>query len=695
MLIGIILGIMSYCSITSQARESYGTAADTSRCEIDTTTHILPGVEVNQSRRNAFSRNRDGSISLKGSDVKGMTRFLGEADYINQLKLLATVNTTSDYSSGINVDGSDITQAQYLIDGAPVIYPYRFGGIFSVFNPAFFSAMKFYRRGYAALPPRLGPAADFITTPSFDKGTRGEANVGLISSSLTVRQGVGDRFDISAGARISYIDQLYSSLMKSSRNELAFSFRDLNLSAAYRISQSDIVKAGGFASSDHIGYYDSNYALDTRIKWSNSLVYLSYHHSGSTEISAGSFHSAFKNTLSLEMPLMRLNGPSTFSTTGAHFRISRHTPDRLFTDWNAGVRLSFDRTSPQYAELLVNNNTGADRRASTKRSARLFTPVIFGETRLSIIPRKLSLKLETSAGYYLTRHYHSLLFSPHLELAYKSGRSEYTLSGGYQVQPVHQVGFSELGLASNFWIGACRQAPVQRAVPIVLSYGVWLPFCDLYMLFDIFHKQLWDQPEYEGQVLEVIDTNYNPYTHLVISDGYNFGVAVSLSRRYGRLTGDIAYSYTDGKRHLRNTPNIDWHPVNGTGSTFKANATYDISHHWNVSAAFRFADGRRYTPVKSIYLIADNIAMVYGKRNSERLPKYMRLDLSATYSFESRLGSRHLSQMVNISLLNATGHRNTEMQYFVLNPDRGNYHLKRLYSLYRFIPSLSYTVSFR
>ena len=85
--------------------------------------------------------------------------------------------------------------------------------------------------------------------------------------------------------------------------------------------------------------------------------------------------------------------------------------------------------------------------------------------------------------------------------------------------------------------------------------------------------------------------------------------------------------------------------------------------------------------------------MEYGERNSARLPLYQRLDIGATYYFTTGTSHR-LRHLINVSLLNAYGHKNVEMQYFVLSTDSGEYSLKRLYSLYRFIPSLSYTIEF-
>ena len=88
-------------------------------------------------------------------------------------------------------------------------------------------------------------------------------------------------------------------------------------------------------------------------------------------------------------------------------------------------------------------------------------------------------------------------------------------------------------------------------------------------------------------------------------------------------------------------------------------------------------------------MIGSNVISEFGPRNSARLPLYHRLDLSATYTIKGR----RLSHAINFTLLNAYGRRNVEMQHFSISDD-GRYRLKSTASLYRFMPSINYIMSF-
>ncbi|MDE5552083.1 MAG: TonB-dependent receptor, partial [Muribaculaceae bacterium] len=234
--------------------------------------------------------------------------------------------------------------------------------------------------------------------------------------------------------------------------------------------------------------------------------------------------------------------------------------------------------------------------------------------------------------------------------------------------------------------------PVQRALTWSARWFRPIGVAGLNLSLDTYFSLTFNQPEFNGNLLDAIDIEYSPFMFLTRMRGYNWGASIQVGRNFGPFTGNLAYSYGLGRTRTYEQGAI-YHPAaNEPGNTL--NITLGWSRrHWQLNAAFRYADGRRYTPIEALYIIGGNLAMKYGTRNSGRLPSYQRLDLSATYTFQSG-GRIPLTHLVNISLINAYGHRNTEMQYFVIDDKTGNYKLKRLNSMYRFLPSVSYTIQF-
>lgn len=671
-------------------------AAAQQNAEGDSLINILPGVEVEGGGMRLPARKEDGGVELKGSDVMRMSRTLGEADFINQIKTLSGISSSGDYSSGFSAEGADATQVRYMADGVPVTFPYRFGGIFSVFNPAFYGSMDYSPQTPVSLPPGLGPSLSFRSASRFRSGVEGSVSAGLMASSLGIRGGIAEKVAVMVGGRVSYVDQVYGKWLNRSSHALGFSFHDINAAAAWKITPSDILRLTLFESADRVGYDDRSYSIDTRLHWRNAHSSLGFSHRGPINIEATLYATRFRNTLTLEMPQFQLYGPSSLDSYGGHLEIGSRNENAFISGWEAGGNAVAAKALPQSAKMKMSG--AADERSSGVVRQRMLNLSLFGGVTMTISPDKAYLHVGLAAGGYGSKTegeiYRRFYLTPKADFSYHLPDGELTLSASLPVQPLHQVGFSELGLASDFWIGANRQAPLQHGFVISARAFHRLPWWNLYAEGNIYWKRLRNQAEYQGHVLEVVDIDYDPFSHLIISDGDNYGFSIGIGRRIGRLTGDISYSYSDGRRHLRDDSSYSWHALNASGSALKSSLLWKAGPRWLLSASFRFTSGRRYTPVEALYAIGNNVAMEYGRRNSARLPSYQRLDLSATYSFST--GSKvRLHHLVNISLLNAYGHRNVEMQYFILDTDKGTYSLKRLYSLYRFLPSLSYTLEFK
>ncbi|MDE5876447.1 MAG: hypothetical protein K2H47_03010 [Muribaculaceae bacterium] len=664
----------------------------------DSVSISLPEVVVRQQVRKAIRSDDKGGATINISDLSLLNRTFGEYDIVNSLKLLPDVEAGSDYGSGIVVNGAEPSQTQYFIDRAPVIFPYRFGGVFSTFNSSHFSKASFSRHTGSDVLPGLGGTIELISRTNYSKKTDGIINVGMTASSVSLAKSINEKIYIGTSARISYIDQLYGQWLKSSNNTLRWSFEDINFTVATKFSETNEVKLSAFTNTDCVGYEDSNYGMDTRMRWTNSLLNLSWRHTGKNTLTAGIYYTGFSNTLNLETPQFELKAPSKVGSVGMNITLS--TPVSYSEwDWQFGGSGAFYSLTPQWAVMTMTQSLGGgfEDRASGRLSQYAGFMQAFGKLTWHLVPKRFVISAETGLGVILSEtsgidRYCRPIITPALHFEWLMPKGSLLLTGGLYSQFLHQIGFSELGLASDFWVAASDKSPLQNARTASITWVHSLPVSGLKLETSLYYSLVNNQTEYEGLVMEVIDTDYNPFTHLVISDGYNFGGNIALNREFGNITGGISYSYSSGRRHIKGEHD-NWRARHAAGNVVNANIVWNEGHHWVISASFRYSSGRCYTPVNALYLIGGNIAMEYGRRNSSRLPSYQRLDLGGSYFFFTG-GKVPLRHIVNVSLLNAYGHRNVEMQYFVLNSEKGAYSLKKLYSLYRFIPSLSYTIEF-
>lgn len=664
----------------------------------DSLSTELPDLEVTISGKSQFDRTSGNETSIRNSDISRLTRNFGEADMINQIRELPATAVNGDYGSGLSVNGTDPTQARYIIDGAPVTFPYRFGGIFSTFNSQHFSSMRFLRQSDIGQTPRIGSLYSFTSSRRWKNGIEGDLNVATTASSISLRAGSHDRLAISASGRISYINQIYSGLLTGDDDKMGMAFHDINASAAYRLSQTDMISASIFRSSDNVNYYSADFDMRTLMQWSNTTASLSYQRDAPLRIKAGIYYSGFSDLLLLNLPQFHIEGPSSIRNTGVSIELGERSHGKHFTEWKAGFISEAGHAIPQWATFRMGEGDSFISSSSVSRPQDMITATLFGSLTFGILQDKAKVTAEMAAGIFSSKsslygRYNSAILTPRVAIIIPLRDGSATFTCARLCQPMHQVGFSELGLASNFWIGANRRAPMQNAMAISAVARRRLPWEDIMMELSVYYNYMRNQAEYQGEVMEVIDTDYDPFSRLIIADGYNYGTYISLYRSLGNLTGDISFSYGEGKRHIPGQNNY-WNALHSEGISLKSSLQWHTTPHWTFSASFRYSSGRRYTPVEAIYVVGGNIAMQYGRLNSRRLPPYNRLDIGASYSFKT--GTTHpLNHLFNFSLLNAYGHKNVEMQYFVLNSSGGKYSIKRIYSIYRFLPSLSYSIEFR
>lgn len=110
---------------------------------------------------------------------------------------------------------------------------------------------------------------------------------------------------------------------------------------------------------------------------------------------------------------------------------------------------------------------------------------------------------------------------------------------------------------------------------------------------------------------------------------------------------------------------------------------------WSFGAAMVVASGTPYTRVERFYMLGNHVLSDYGPHNGERLPPYVRLDLSASYDFSVGRGRR---SGINLSLYNVTAHDN--VLFYRLKVNEVEYAYRPFAFALRLMPSVNYYFSF-
>lgn len=620
-----------------------------------------------------------GDISVSLRSLQRGVRVMGEADVLAVLKQSGGVSTVGDYGSGLIIQGNAAGQSVYRINRIPVFYPYRFGGIFSTFNPQHFESVTLGRYSRdASAPECLGAVIDLVPSLQFSRPVSLSANVGLLSSSLTAKLSASRRLALTASGRVSYIDALYGHVLKTDKNALSYRFHDVNLSGGWKIDSLNNLTFDFFTNSDRIFAGNGGYAMQTRLDWTNTLGSLRWAFSGEHDASVAVYYSGFSSGLSVLFPEYDVDAQARIHAFGATAQTYLLRARGYLPEVIAGAEMAAYRVTPLHGSL-----SGGLQRPSAPIVCQ--APVggrIYADAKM--LPKE-SILLE--AGLSASCFGRFVSVDPRFAIELRHRGNTWSLALGRFSQLLHNVGFSEIGLASNFWYASTSEIKPQHSLDVIATWNKSLLNGQLTFNLAAYYKYVTSQSEYFGQVLDILNPDFDVEKHILTADGYNTGVEVGVRRNFGALTGGVNYSFG---RAMRRSGGMTFRALSDAGHQLKADAEYMFNNHWSVSAAFVYASGRVYTPTKYIYLISGRIITEYGARNSARLPDYQRLDLGATYRF--RAGD--VSNLVNVSLINAYGHRNVECQYFSLSTRTMRYELIRSSSLYRFLPSISYSIEF-
>ena len=220
---------------------------------------------------------------------------------------------------------------------------------------------------------------------------------------------------------------------------------------------------------------------------------------------------------------------------------------------------------------------------------------------------------------------------------------------------------------------------------------------------EVYYKQLQNLIEYKNGAQIIMNKHLE--TDLIPSDGYSYGVELSLHKPDGRLTGWLNYTYsrtmrkTTGEFNEEQINRGNYYPsIYDKPHDLSVVANYNISRRWRVSGNFVLISGRPVTLPEVTYQYAGEKLVYYSDRNKYRMPPYHRFDISITFD-ENLRKKRMWKGSWTLSVYNMYGRKNPYSIYYrktIADPgtDYKAYSLFKLAVIGVPIPSLTYNFTF-
>ena len=651
-------------------------AADT----VGTLRQTLGEVSVSGRRVNSALRTEGGTSVIGMELMRSMPRILGNADPLHYAQALPGVQTGAEFDAGLHIQGSDNTHNLVSLNGVPIYNAAHLLGFFSVFNATHFASMRLAKSPSApSAANRLGGFVDMTVPDTVALRASGDVSVGPLSSQATVTLPAGRGFSVALSARAAYANLLYSHWLKVDGEAVDYFFHDYNLACTYRPDSRNTFSFDAYYGGDDAGYGGGDYSMATSLRWGNAMASLRWlHTSGEMAIRQCAYYTRYYNRLQLRQAGVSLRLPSSVATIG-------YKGEARWGRAEVGIDAAWHTLRPQQPDV---NGDFAGRDGSGSRQRAAEVSAWFGWRQ------PLGGAFGLSAGLRPTLYAaRSVRFAadPTASLVWRvSPAARLSLSGGVRHQYLFKAGFSDVGLPTEFWMASGYGQEPQCALFASLAAEVYLCRRAWRVEAELYYKRLRNQVEYGGNVYDFIYDDYSPGDILLCGDGHNYGFNLLVERRKGRLTGWLGYSYGRARRRYQGTGYAGWYPAaHERPHELNAVATLKAGRRWSVGGALVVASGTPYTRVERFYAFGGSLLADYGPHNGERLPPYVRLDLSVSYDFRVRGGRR---SGVNLSLYNATAHDN--VLFYRLKVNEYEYAYRPFSFALRVMPSVNYYFSF-
>ncbi len=666
-----------------------------------------------------------GVNQLKVATIKQIPAVLGEVDVIKSIQLLPGVTNNGEGSSGFNVRGGSVDQNLVLLDEAIIYNTSHLLGFFSIFNADAIKDIKLYKGN---IPAKYGGRASSVLDVRQKDGNNKRfamtGGIGTVSSRLALEGPlVKDKSSYLLAGRGSYA-HLFLKLDEELRDNSAY-FYDLNLKTNFAISEKDqlflsayfgrdvFTLAENFSSSygNALGNLRWNHVFNDRIFSNLSLNYSKYDYQ--LEINAFEFDwiSEIDNyNLKYDLSYF-LNNQITldFGINGINYvfnpgEISPTTP-------TSGINfLQLDEKRAVEGGIYI----GADHKISEKLSlqyglrythfARLGgqpiteylndQPVVYNEL-LEIYQRGTPIGQTEYARSEVIDDFGTL--EPRLALSYRL--NDFTsIKAGYSrvAQYIHLLSNTTSVTPLDVWTPSGPY--VEPQLSDQFAVGFFKKFNNEYSLeIEGYYKNIYNRIDYiDGS--DLIGNN-TIETEILTGDARAYGIEFLARKSAGRFTGWLAYTLSrseqqtpggtaggpginDGKVYL--TPFDRTHDLSFTG-------VFRLNKKWNLSTNVIYQTGRPVTYPNGQYVYEGLSIASYSERNSDRLPAYHRIDVSAIYT-PGKPGRRWRGEWV-FGIYNIYNRRNAAAISFSQNRETGLNEATRI-AIFGIVPSVTYNFKF-
>jgi hypothetical protein len=664
---------------------------------------------------------------LTSASIKQIPVVLGEADIIKSLILLPGVTSAGEGASGFNVRGGAADQNLILLDEAIVYNSSHLFGFFSVFNPDVIKDVRLFKGG---IPSKYGGRLSSVLDIYQKEGNSNDFNltggIGLVSSRLLAEGPIEkEKSSFLIGGRASYA-HLFLPLLD---NDNKAYFYDLNSKINYRFDDRNNLFLSTYFGKDVFGINDSFVN-----KYGNSVVNLRWNHlysdklfSNLSVIYSDYFYGLILDFVGFEWD----SGITNFNLKydfkhyiNNTFKLS-YGMSSIYSKFNPGKIVPNREDSGIIAEKLTDkyaNEFAAyiDAEHNISDQLRLQYGIRFsnftrlGQDELNVYKDNMPVLYDNEFKKYTSAeavgtdsfersdvisNFNNL--EPRLSISYTlNNQTSIKASYNRMAQYLHLLTNTSSPTPLDVWAPSGKYIKPQLLDQFAIGYFKTLNEGDYSIETEAFYKKIQNRIDYINGANLVANNEIE--TVILNGKARAYGLEILFKKNEGKLKGWLAYTLSKSEQLTAGRtpyePGInsgEWYntPYDKTHD-ISINASYELNKKWKFNSNFVFQTGQPTNYPVGQYEVQGLNVPIYNdnRRNSDRLPTYHRLDISATLKPEKNNKRKWQAEWV-FGIYNLYGRQNAASVNFIQNIETFRNEAVQT-SIFGMVPSVTYNFKF-
>lgn len=647
---------------------------------------------------------------LNIAQIKDIPVLFGERDILKTLQLLPGVKSSGDGNSGFYVRGGAADQNLILLDEATVYNASHLLGFFSTFNSDALKDVTLYKGNMPAqYGGRLASVMDVRMNDGNNKSYEVSGGIGLIASRLMVQGPIKkNKGSFLISGRRTYADMFLklSSDPEQKNNQLYF--YDLNLKANYQINERNRVFLSGYFGKDVIkvgslfgidwgnatGTLRWNHFFNSRLFSNTSLIYSNYNYNIGLTIDKDDIKIISRiRDWNVKQEFQYFPNPKNTIKFGINSIYHTMVPGEIRASVTSGVNsLALTQRYGWENAAFINNDWKASPHFSMSYGLRLSAYSVLGAGNYyNFDANGKVLDTMSYASGVVVKNYMNL--EPRWSATYIfNDANSIKASYARNTQSMHLLSNTTSTSPTDRWIGNSNIIRPEIADQVSIGYYRNLKNNKYECSFETYFKAMQHQLDYkDGAQLRI---NELVESDLLFGIGRAYGAEFSLKKKEGKFTGWISYTLSRTEKKIDGINNGNWYAARQDQThNIALVGIYHINRKWTLSSTFVYNTGNAVTFPTGKYTDATGrVIFVYSERNGYRMPAYHRMDIGATCKLRDK---KKYSSELAISLYNAYGRQNAYLINFRQDPNNPDQTQAVQYSLFRFVPSITYNFNFK